>query len=718
MSVTYSLPRSIRQTDFVATANQTVFGPTSGYLIFDVADVVVQTRPNASSLWTTVAPTVTLSATPGYATATFSTGLSAGTLVRIQIRRVHPRTTDVTRAGALVSALMERELDLQASVLQELRRDINSAEDEAGNAKALYDLFDDRYLGEKTALPALDNDGNALVNGALVSLTGQTPSTLNGMYVRRGGAWQSVLSQFLGAFVPYRYVATASQTVFSGADANGVTLGYVPNAVFVTVNGATQTPNTYTATNGTSITLGTPLSASDVVVIYSFGSFAVADTWTKVEADNRYQLSFPTTVAFIASAIPAGVSSVITDGYYAAGDGGAGSLFIRLGAAPSPVKLWHRQTADGAWWQLSVWDPTPNMLGAYGNSNGTIGNGTDDTAAITDWLEYIKTIGVKGRVRGLYRYRPAAAWDLTGITKGLLIEGFQRNGDGFVLDAGFTLSIENGNGFYFSMNRVKFLGEVSGPVLRLGRDDFADAMNGGDLDLVVNNNSLNSACEGVRFNYVLAYKVFMTVNCGGTGRPGQPTTPGFGTAIRLRQANFCQFNIHGGQANIALAITDGFNFANTFVAVDFEEVNTAVSITSANASKNVFVSGQILGTTVLDCTAGTDNLFMSGCNLAFYGGGSLGTNIVGVVVQPQRRAHITQPAVPATTVWYKNVSGFVCIVTVWAGNVSLIDVRAVDTGVLSINPQVVGESNTVVVQPNAEIRLTYTVAPVWHWYQA
>jgi hypothetical protein len=435
-------------------------------------------------------------------------------------------------------------------------------------------------------------------------------------------------------------------------------------------------------------------------------------------ADNRYQLSFPTTVAFIASSIPAGVSSVITDGYYAAGDGGVGSFFIRLGAAPSPVKLWHRQTADGAWWQLSVWDPTPNMLGAYGNNNGTIGNGTDDTAAITDWLEYIKTIGVKGRVRGLYRYRPAAAWDLTGITKGLLIEGFQRNGDGFVLDAGFTLSIENGNGFYFSMNRVKFLGEVSGPVLRLGRDDFADAMNGGDLDLVVNNNSLNSACEGVRFNYVLAYKVFMTVNCGGTGRPGQPTTPGFGIAVRIRQANFCQFNIHGGQANIALAITDGFNFANTFVAVDFEEVNTAVSITSANASKNVFVSGQILGTTVLDCTAGTDNLFMSGCNLAFYGGGSLGTNIVGVVVQPQRRAHITQPAVPATTVWYKNVSGFVCIVTVWAGNVSLIDVRAVDTGVLSINPQVVGESNTVVVQPNAEIRLTYTVAPVWHWYQA
>jgi hypothetical protein len=147
----------------------------------------------------------------------------------------------------------------------------------SNNVTALYDLFDDRYLGEKTVLPSVDNDGNALVNGALVSLTGQTPTTLNGMYVRRSGAWQSVLSQFLGAFVAYRYVATASQTVFTGADANSVTLSYVPNAVFVTVNGVSQTPNTYTATNGTSVVLGTALTAGDVVVIYSFGSFSVGD---------------------------------------------------------------------------------------------------------------------------------------------------------------------------------------------------------------------------------------------------------------------------------------------------------------------------------------------------------------------------------------------------------------------------------------------------------
>jgi hypothetical protein len=158
----------------------------------------------------------------------------------------------------------------------------------SNNVTALYDLFDDRYLGEKTTLPTLDNDGNALVDGALVSLTGQTPSSLNGMYVRRSGVWQPAVAGFQGLLLGYRYVATAAQTVITGADANGATLAYTPGALMVTVNGVTLAPNTYTATDGTSVVLGTALSASDAVVVYSFGSFSVADTWTKIEAETRY----------------------------------------------------------------------------------------------------------------------------------------------------------------------------------------------------------------------------------------------------------------------------------------------------------------------------------------------------------------------------------------------------------------------------------------------
>jgi hypothetical protein len=37
----------------------------------------------------------------------------------------------------------------------------------ANNAAASFDSFDDRYLGAKTSNPTLDNDGNALLTGAL-----------------------------------------------------------------------------------------------------------------------------------------------------------------------------------------------------------------------------------------------------------------------------------------------------------------------------------------------------------------------------------------------------------------------------------------------------------------------------------------------------------------------------------------------------------------------
>ena len=57
----------------------------------------------------------------------------------------------------------------------------------ATNAEASFDSFDDRYLGAKASDPATDNDGNALVTGALVF-----NSTSNAMKVWNGSSWQLV----------------------------------------------------------------------------------------------------------------------------------------------------------------------------------------------------------------------------------------------------------------------------------------------------------------------------------------------------------------------------------------------------------------------------------------------------------------------------------------------------------------------------------------------
>jgi hypothetical protein len=57
----------------------------------------------------------------------------------------------------------------------------------AASAATSYDEFDDRYLGSKSSAPTLDNDGNALIDGALYwnSVSAQ-------MFVRNSGAWVAI----------------------------------------------------------------------------------------------------------------------------------------------------------------------------------------------------------------------------------------------------------------------------------------------------------------------------------------------------------------------------------------------------------------------------------------------------------------------------------------------------------------------------------------------
>ena len=60
----------------------------------------------------------------------------------------------------------------------------SEASTSATNAAASYDSFDDRYLGAKGSAPSADNDGNALIVGALYFNT-----TSNTMNVWNGSAW-------------------------------------------------------------------------------------------------------------------------------------------------------------------------------------------------------------------------------------------------------------------------------------------------------------------------------------------------------------------------------------------------------------------------------------------------------------------------------------------------------------------------------------------------
>jgi hypothetical protein len=88
-------------------------------------------------------------------------------------------------------------------------------------------------------------------------------------------------------FQRFRFVASGGETTISGADANGAVLAYTAGLEQVVLNGAVLVRGyDYTATTGTTITgLSPALVASDVLEVFSFIAFTVANTYTQSQVD-------------------------------------------------------------------------------------------------------------------------------------------------------------------------------------------------------------------------------------------------------------------------------------------------------------------------------------------------------------------------------------------------------------------------------------------------
>ena len=80
----------------------------------------------------------------------------------------------------------------------------------------------------------------------------------------------------------HTYTATASQTTFTGASNEGVTLSYVDtNYIDVFQNGVLLGSADYTSTSGTSVVLAQGASADALLVVIVYDIFSVADTVSK-----------------------------------------------------------------------------------------------------------------------------------------------------------------------------------------------------------------------------------------------------------------------------------------------------------------------------------------------------------------------------------------------------------------------------------------------------
>ena len=196
-------------------------------------------------------------------------------------------------------------------------------------AAASYDSFDDRYLGSKSTAPTVDNDGNALITGAIY-----WNSVTNAMYAWTGTEWGSISST--ADIYRFRFTASGGETSLSGTDANGLTLNYIPGKEQVYLNGVLLARTSdYTATDGSSITSLAALAASDIVEIITFTAFELADSIARSLFDAKGDILVAT------SADTPGKLTAGTDGFYLSADS---------------------STATGLKWSAVTTDPTPTVF--------------------------------------------------------------------------------------------------------------------------------------------------------------------------------------------------------------------------------------------------------------------------------------------------------------------------------------------------------------------
>ena len=124
-----------------------------------------------------------------------------------------------------------------------------SAATSATSAATSYDEFDDRYLGSKTSDPTVDNDGGALITGALYF-----NSVVGAMKVYDGAAWDLVAPDTSNFIDKSILTAKGSLISASAASTPSALTVATTNGYILSVNSATTTGLEWTAPNPGDIT--------------------------------------------------------------------------------------------------------------------------------------------------------------------------------------------------------------------------------------------------------------------------------------------------------------------------------------------------------------------------------------------------------------------------------------------------------------------------------
>ena len=169
---------------------------------------------NAETAETNAAASATAAA--GSATSAAASATTATTQASTATTKANTATTKASEASTSAASALSAQ---------------SAAESARDSALSAFDNFDDKYLGAKSSNPTVDNDGNALVAGALYFNT-----TDDLMKVYTGSAWVSAYASLSGALLVTNNLSDVNS---AGTAATNIGLGTGNSPTFsgTTVNG-------------------------------------------------------------------------------------------------------------------------------------------------------------------------------------------------------------------------------------------------------------------------------------------------------------------------------------------------------------------------------------------------------------------------------------------------------------------------------------------------
>jgi hypothetical protein len=236
------------ETSAIASASSATASATSATAAATSATSAAASATAAATSATSAAASVTAAATSATSAAASATA-AATSATSAAASATTAAASVATIAGYATSA---------ANSATAAATSASSAATSATSAAASYDQFDDRYLGSKTSDPTLDNDGSALLTGALYF-----NSVVNAMKVYNGTSWDLVAPDTSNFIQKTVLTAKGSIIAASGASTPAELTASATNGYVLSVNSATATGLEWAAPNPgdiTGVTAGTGLS--------------------------------------------------------------------------------------------------------------------------------------------------------------------------------------------------------------------------------------------------------------------------------------------------------------------------------------------------------------------------------------------------------------------------------------------------------------------------